>query len=117
MRRDEEDSPGGRKSYNCGCARRKSWMRQEATNGKITNVMTEKLKGPLNQPTNCPTDKNIGLTDKNSGPTDIFLSVWVTFLSVSQIFRPKKHDKPPNPVNLPTYFRCIVYPTYFLLPP
>ena len=25
----------------------------------------------------------IGLTDKNSGPTDIFLSVWVTFLSVS----------------------------------
>ena len=38
-----------------------------------------------------PTPQKIDLTDKNSEPTDIFLSVWVTFLSVSQIFSPKKN--------------------------
>ena len=34
---------------------------QEATNGKITDIMPEKLKGPLNQPTNYLTDKNVSV--------------------------------------------------------
>jgi hypothetical protein len=46
---------------------------------------------------------------------------WVHFSALREdlgrFLGPKKHDKPPNPVNLPTYLRCTVYPTYYLLPP
>ena len=41
--------------------RNKNFFHQEATNGKITDIMPEKLKGPLNQPTNYLTDKNVSV--------------------------------------------------------
>ena len=46
----------------------------------------------------------IDLTDKNSGPTDIFLSVWATFLSVSPLFPPQKNTTSPKiwQIYLPT---------------
>ena len=51
-------------------------MVQEATNGKITDVMPEKLKGPLNQPTNYLTDKNVSVESNfgDSRPLDLSFS-------------------------------------------